>query len=1656
MKNGISKKRTRGGGQRSALLAAAVLIATGAFPAPTEAYGGDRKVVFECPCSAEFTPDGDGGEGTLTLHFGLRNHRDVRSAGLAVRVWRMNEDGGRSTHHSLIGDILPQSPLWEHGVSPAQVIRGLSHSVRFGQPRTGETLAIELVEADGDLSSSNPNADVYQIASRHEWLTLWPVPGGDTDSTARYVDILTDSDSDGVGDVNERIAATDPHSSDSTPGASEVDLLWLYQASVATWDTVSEYHHAAVVANAMFVDSGTNLRLRSVGFVAVDDGDIDESGHVKQERLDELLDRHGADLRNFWYDDQDGIQDPCPENVGGCAHVGDPFQRGDWSPAPSSTTGLSPGVIAHELGHVMGLVHSARQAESYGSFRWSRGHYIGKWGPPPHWGTIMSYGNTSRTPVFSSPTSDRCQPLGACGLPATHPHGADAVRSLDLIRFQFADVRPSKPDADGDGFVDAADAFPNDPSDWADLDGDGTGNNADPDADGDGRANADDAFPHNADEWADLDGDGVGDNADPDRDGDGVNNDDDLFPDDALDHADADGDGVGDNAQTLHPFRDANLRAVVERALGKAEGDPISDAEMAGLEALEADEADISDLTGLELATGLTKLRLNMDEWGNRGTQDGGAADLTPLVDLDALETAWLAMSPRLADLSPLAGLRNLKSLRLAGAWSSPSEASDLRALESLPLTELAISAAMVKDTSPLSGLAQLESLDLANNRIVDLSSLSELSQLRSLNLWVNDVSDISPLARLPELTWLIAGYNRIADISPLAGLSKLRLINLPSNLIADLSPLAGLPLLSSLYISENRIKDVSVLGGLAGLWYLELNNNRIADASALTALTGLHGLGIGGNPLSFNDFLTAFEPGSDFHRLGLPNASLDDLAPLAEFMERTGAREWNLDLSSNPFTDLSPLVRPALWDGGGQISLWGVSLDREAAKTHVAELESLGVTVNGYDPEDAPPEDAPKAVEIPDGRLRDLLQEAAAPNSWRGLVDTPVTPDSAANIMEFHAFGQGIADLTGLEAATGLEYAHLASNRISDLSPLLGLKALKIVDLDGNPLSEDALNKQVPELMAKLGAAQCEGWKARCGTVTLNAVSWTPTGWGDGMARFRTDGYFAAKLGVDIGQVSFSAETDRAALRPSVSAEGALRIAPARLAGPATVTLTAEADGADPVALDFHIVSPKDVPLFLGASEEAEREGFLRVVNHSNRGGDVRIEAVDDAGRRTEAVFLSLNPHQAVHLNSRDLEGGNARKGLPKGIGEGEGEWRLTLSAVLNPETLSHVRTRDGFVTSMNATAPKEDGNALRVGFLNPGSNYRQESRLRIVNPGADTAAVRITGTDDAGAPGEGAVTVDIPAGHALTFTAAELESGQAPGLSGKLGDGQGKWRLSLESDSPITAMSLLDTPTGYLANLSALPPTPDAGRIRTVPLFLSASDPLGRQGFMRVVNRSGASGAVRIRAFDGSEFEYDPVTLSLGPRQARHFNSQDLEAGNTAKGLSGGVGAGRGNWRLELDSDLDFEASAHIRTADGFVTSVQAVAPELNHGLTHRIAFLNPGSNHRQASRLLLVNPGAADAEATVTGIDDAGRSSGAAVRVRVPAGESASLSAKALEDGGAGFEGALGDGSGKWRLCVTADAPILVMSLLETPTGHLTNMSASPDLFDCAEAD
>ncbi len=465
--------------------------------------------------------------------------------------------------------------------------------------------------------------------------------------------------------------------------------------------------------------------------------------------------------------------------------------------------------------------------------------------------------------------------------------------------------------------------------------------------------------------------------------------------------------------------------------------------------------------------------------------------------------------------------------------------------------------------------------------------------------------------------------------------------------------------------------------------------------------------------------------------------------------------------------------------------------------------------------------------------------------------------------------------------------------------------------------------------------------------------------------------------------------------------------------------------------------------PVYLfPAASEPFRQGFVRVINHSIVPGQVRIEAMDDNGRSVAPLTLSIDAYETVHFNSNDLESGNEAKGLEGATGVGEGSWRLDLSSDLDIEVLAYIRTDDGFLTAMNDVAPVTDGRSRIVTF-NPGSNRNQVSRLRIINPGPETAAVTVRGRDDRGGAGTSTVALSVQSGTVREITAAELEHGSS-GFDGALGDGLGKWRLDIDSAQPIVVMSLLESPTGHLTNLSSASPGTLDG-VHAVPMFPLAGDATGRQGFARIINHSDSAGTVTMRAYDESAWDYEPITLSIGANEVVHFNSDDLEFGNAAKGLSAGVGSGIGDWRLDLRSELDIEVLSYIRTTDGFLTAMHDVAPSL--GDLYRVAVFNPGSNQQQQSLLRLINPGTAwTANVTIRGVDGNGNPAQSAVHLSMAAESARTVSAQDLELGTA-LDGSLGDGSAKWQLTVTSDQPIHVMSLLRSPTGHLTNLSTAP---------
>lgn len=962
--------------------------------------------------------------------------------------------------------------------------------------------------------------------------------------------------------------------------------------------------------------------------------------------------------------------------------------------------------------------------------------------------------------------------------------------------------------------------------------------------------------------------------------------------------------------------------------------------------------------------------------------------------------------------------LASLRSLDADG--TDEDKIDDLSGLEAATgLRDLSLFDNAVEDLTPLGHLGDLKELWLDRNGLRDIGGLAPLEGLSTLSLTGNPIEDLSPLARLTGLTRLWLDHIGVLELVPLTGLTALETLILRCAARDDLEGRAN--------CESESITDISALAGLTNLTTLDLNFNNVVDIRPLEGLTRLNYLDLWGNEIEDLEPLKALE---NLFWMDLDDNEITDIGPLANLSILEA-----LHLNGNAVTDISPLANLEDLD---TLGLNGNGITDIGALSKLERLRYLWLGENSIS-------DISPLKELDQLVLLDLGNNQIANIS---------TLADLVRLRELHLHNNRVRDVSPLADLRRLAYVDLSNNDIRDIGPLASNARLRNGDevyLHGNPLDETSITVHVPALLERdvdltyIGVSVAAG-SAVEGDEMEFVVQVSPAADEDvdvnwaAAARSATEGddypmglSDTITIAADVAEATFTVPTtEDAEKEPHEIIE---------------VTLTAgelpdHVAIAESTALGL-IVDPDgpatDAPLFAPASDQT-RQGFLRVINRGER-NVVHVVAADDLGNR-RTTTLAMDAGETVHFNSNDLEGGNIGKGLSRGIGPGEVDWRLELSGN-DVDVLTYMRTNDGFLTSLHDLVPAES-DGYSVPIFNPGRNTNQESLLRLINTGDADADVTVSGVDDKGAS-SGTASLTLTAGEALTISAADLENGT--GLDGALGTGSGKWRLSVASDQPIVVASLMQTPTGHLTNLSTAPDNTESvtnGTAHHVYLFPSVSDATKRQGFVRVINRGGA-GSVEIQAHDRTDNDYETVVLEMDADETVHFNSDDLESGNTNKGLSGSTGAGEGDWRLVLTSALDLDVLAYMRTEDGFLTSMHDTVPGTEG--VYRVPIFNPGSNRNQVSQLRLINTGDETAEVTISGVDDTGRGSAGNVRLSLTAGTVRTVTAEALEAGAADMDGALGDGLGKWSLDVNSDTPIHVLNLLESPTGHLTNLSTRP---------
>ena len=232
-------------------------------------------------------------------------------------------------------------------------------------------------------------------------------------------------------------------------------------------------------------------------------------------------------------------------------------------------------------------------------------------------------------------------------------------------------------------------------------------------------------------------------------------------------------------------------------------------------------------------------------------------------------------------------------------------------------------------------------------------------------------------------------------------------------------------------------------------------------------------------------------------------------------------------------------------------------------------------------------------------------------------------------------------------------------------------------------------------------------------------------------------------------------------------------------------------------------------VPLLVPAGTSSEPQGMVRILNGTDESGTVDIYAIDDAGTRSGPATFTLNASAAVQFTATDLASGNATLGLTGGIGTNVGDARLQIETDLSIVPLAFVRAADGTLSAMHdtvrgASADESGQYHYEVPIFNLSTETTQVSRLRLINPGDAAASVTIAGRDDGGAAATGGeVTLTLVAGGAQTLTAQQLEAGDTA-ITGQLGAGTGKWRLTVSSDQPLQVVNIVAATAGYWNNLS------------------------------------------------------------------------------------------------------------------------------------------------------------------------------------------------------------------------------------------------------------
>ncbi|MHB1452325.1 MAG: leucine-rich repeat domain-containing protein [Saccharofermentanales bacterium] len=342
-------------------------------------------------------------------------------------------------------------------------------------------------------------------------------------------------------------------------------------------------------------------------------------------------------------------------------------------------------------------------------------------------------------------------------------------------------------------------------------------------------------------------------------------------------------------------FKDANFEIAVRELLNKLKG-AVFPEELDGITEFKL-MYQVLEITDLKWMPHLQKLDIRDTYIGESGTylDIGILSQLKNLVELDVFNSC-------LKDISPLAGLHDLKILDLSGNpdiidFDPISELTSLKTLyifmnnftnlnflvKLVNLEEIGFGPSNIGNISTFRYLKKLKTISIDSNEISDLSPLKDLTELRDIRCQQNQVKSLAPLASLQNLNILDLGNNPITDFSGLENLKNLDYLSLNYCNIKDASALSSLTGLTNLQLYHNEISDIGFVRGMTQLETLELLENEIIDISPLKDLKNLQILGLGKNRIENIEALRGL---TGLHELYLFGNPVKDYSPVRGYYD--------------------------------------------------------------------------------------------------------------------------------------------------------------------------------------------------------------------------------------------------------------------------------------------------------------------------------------------------------------------------------------------------------------------------------------------------------------------------------------------------------------------------------------------------------------------------------------------------------------------------------------------------------------------------------------------------------------------------------------------------------------------------------------------------